>query len=412
MKNLMMGSALALMATALGGCKTPDASTGAGNTGGKTNTSTGASSNSGASGKVSRAKPYSHDDILLGEYASLTGSEATFGLSTHAGILMAVAEANAKGGVLGKKIRVQVEDDGGQTTQVPSVIRKLIDEAGVLAILGEVASSNSLAAAPICQEAGVPMLSPSSTNPKVTQKGDYIFRSCFIDPFVGTAMAKFARQNLKAKIAAILVDGDSDYSKGLRDFFTQSFQAQGGKIAATVEYVKGDTDFRAQLTKIKGAKPDVIFIPGYYTDVANIAVQARSSNVNQTLLGSDGWDSPDLFKIGKKAIQGSYISNHYSPGSTDPRVVKFVADYKKRNKGQTPDALAAVGYDAAGVMIDAIRRAGSTDRGKIRDALATTKGFPGVTGTITMDKDRNAQKPLTILQISGNGYKYVTTVKP
>jgi len=306
---------------------------------------------------------------------------------------------------------VQTEDDASSSAQVPSVVRKLIDTDGVLALIGEVASSNSLAAAPIAQEAGVPMLSPSSTNPKVTQKGDYIFRTCFTDIFVGTAMARFARTDLKAKTAALLIDGDSDYSKGLRDYFSKGFKDAGGTVFPPVEYVKGDKDFRAPLTKIKALNPDIIFIPGYYTDVANIAVQARSLGLKQTLMGSDGWDSPKLFEIGKAAVQGSYISNHYSPNDPSPRVRKFVTDYKKLYN-ETPDALAAMGYDAASLMADAVGRAGALDRAKLRDALAATKDFPGVAGSITMDADRNAQKPLAILQIKGDGYKFVTNVKP
>ena len=389
-----------LAALSLAGCKAPETAT------------TNSAMPTAAPAEGVAAKPYVGEAILLGEYGSLTGPEASFGQSTHNGIMMAVGEINAKGGVLKKKLRVQTEDDGGQTSQVPSAVRKLIDQHNVLAILGEVASSNSLAAAPICQAAGVPMVSPSSTNPKVTQKGDYIFRTCFTDEFVGTALAKFARTDLKAKSAALLIDSDSDYSKGLRDYFTQGFTANGGTIATTVEYTKGDTDFRAQLTKIKGVNPDVIFIPGYYTDVANIAVQARSSGLKQTMMGSDGWDSPKLFEIGKTAIQGSYMSNHYSPNDPSPRVTKFVADYKKLYKNQAPDALAAVAYDATYIMADSIKRAGDLDRAKLRDALAATKDYPGVTGVITMDKDRNAQKPLAILQIVGNGYKFVTNVKP
>jgi branched-chain amino acid transport system substrate-binding protein len=392
-----------LAALSLAGCKAPDTGS---------NAASNAATNAAPADAGAKAKPYVGADILLGEYGSLTGAQASFGQGTHKGILMAVDEINAKGGVLNKKIRVQTEDDGGQTSQVPSVVRKLIDQDNVLAILGEVASSNSLAAAPICQAAGVPMLSPSSTNPKVTQKGDYIFRTCFTDDFVGVAMAKFARTNLKAKTAALLIDGDSDYSKGLRDTFSQGFKDAGGTITTTVEYVAGDKDFRAPLTKIKATSPDVIFIPGYYTDVANIAVQARGLDMKQTLMGSDGWDSPKLFEIGKAAVQGSYISNHYSPSDPSPRVRKFVADFKKKYDGETPDALAAVGYDAAALMTDAIKRAGALDRAKLRDALATTKNFPGVTGVITIDANRNAQKPLAILQIEGDGYKFVTNVKP
>ncbi len=380
----MSGIALSL---ALAGCKTPDAANNA--------------ATSGAPGaNTQAAKPYPADakTIVLGEYGALTGSQASFGTSTDNAIKMAIAEINAKGGVLGKPVEVRVEDDNSQAAQVPSAVLKLINEDNVLAVMGEVASSSSLAAAPICQKAGVPMLSPTSTNPKVTQVGDYIFRACFIDPYVGESLANFSKNKLGAKTAALFTDVKSDYSKGLSQYFKDSFTKIGGKIVATESYQAGDTNFRAQLTNIKGANPDVIYIPGYYTEVGNIAVQARSLGMNQTLMGSDGWDSPKLFEIGKSAVNNSYFSNHYSPEDQNPKVVKFVADYKQKY-GEVPDALAAVAYDAAYIMFDAITRAGNTDRAKLRDALAATKDFQGVTGNISMNKDRNADKKLVIIKI-------------
>ena len=387
-RTFLAGGALsvATLALALAGCKTPDAASNAA-------TAPGAST-------ASAAKPYPADakTIVLGEYAALTGSQASFGTSTDKAIKMAIAEINAKGGVLGKPVEVRVEDDNSQAAQVPSAVKKLVYEDNVLAVLGEVASSSSLAAAPICQDAGVPMLSPSSTNPKVTQVGDYIFRSCFIDPYVGESLANFAKDKLNAKTVAIFTDAKSDYSKGLSQYFKESFTKIGGKVVAEESYQAGDTNFRSQLTNIKGKTPDLIYIPGYYTEVGNIAVQARSLGMNQTLLGSDGWDSPKLFEIGKSAVNNSYFSDHYSPESKDPKVVKFVADYKAKY-GETPDALAAVGYDAAYIMFDAIKRAGALDRAKLRDALAQTKDFPGVTGTISINKDRNADKKLVIIKI-------------
>lgn len=388
---------------AVAGCKEPD-NGGASGAGGNATTP-------GTSAGGGTARPYTGKDILLGEYQSMTGATATFGIGSHNGIKMAVDEANKAGGVLGKTIRIQLEDDAGKPEQAATAVQKLINSNNVLAVLGEVASSNSLAAAPICQAAGVPMVSPSSTNPKVTQVGDYIFRTCFIDPFQGTVMARFASNNLKAKSAAILVDNKSAYSTGLSQFFVEEFKRGGGKIVAEESYAQGDTDFRAQLTGIKGRNPDVIFIPGYYTEVGNIAKQARSLRMKQPLLGGDGWDSPQLTKIGQAAVQGAYFSTHYSPKSEDPRVQKFVADYKKRYN-EVPDALAAVAYDAGRIMIDAIKRAGDTDRAKLRDALAETKNFPGVTGNITIDEERNAIKPAVILQVKGSEFDYVTTVKP
>ncbi|MBW3636288.1 MAG: ABC transporter substrate-binding protein [Armatimonadetes bacterium] len=395
----------AVLVGALSGCKAPEtASTG--------NAATAGNTVAAAPANVAPAKPYTGENLVIGLYGSLTGSTATFGLSSQNGIKMAFDEINAKNPPLGKKLELISEDNGSKTEQVPAVVLKLINQKNVLALLGEVASSRSLAAAPIAQRAGVPMVSPSSTNPKVTQVGDYIFRTCFIDPFQGTVMARFGRETLKAQKAAILTDVANDYSKGLTQYFREEWTKSGGKIVSEQSYSEGDKDFQAQLTKIKGTDPDVIFIPGYYTEVGNIAVQARRLGLKQVMLGGDGWDSPKLYEIGGKALQGSYFSNHYSAESKDPKVVKFVAAYKKRFGANPPDALAAVAYDAAYLLSDAIRRAGAADRAKIRDALAATKNFEGVTGTISIDENRNAVKPAVVLKVQGNQGVYVTTVKP
>lgn len=395
----------AVLVGVLSGCKAPEtASTG--------NAATAGNTVAAAPANVAPAKPYTGENLVIGLYGSLTGSTATFGISSQNGIKMAFDEINAKNPPLGKKLELISEDNGSKTEQVPAVVLKLINQKNVLALLGEVASSRSLAAAPIAQRAGVPMVSPSSTNPKVTQVGDYIFRTCFIDPFQGTVMARFGRQTLKAQKAAILTDVANDYSKGLTQYFREEWTKSGGKIVSEQSYSEGDKDFQAQLTKIKGTDPDVIFIPGYYTEVGNIAVQARRLGLKQVMLGGDGWDSPKLYEIGGKALQGSYFSNHYSAESKDPKVVKFVAAYKKRFGANPPDALAAVAYDAAYLLSDAIRRAGAADRAKIRDALAATKNFEGVTGTISIDENRNAVKPAVVLKVQGNQGVYVTTVQP
>ncbi len=401
-----IGFGSVVMALAVSGCKAPDAD---GNTSNDAST-TATANTTNTSANISKAPSYEGSDILLGEYASLSGGTATFGKSSHNGTLLAVEEANKTGGVLGKKIRVQVEDDASKPDQAAQAVIKLINSDKVLAVLGEVASSRSLAAAPICQAAGVPMISPSSTNPKVTKVGNYIFRTCFIDPYQGPVISQFAKTTLKAKTGAILQDVKNAYSVGLTQTISDDFN-QGAKIVKTESFQEGDKDFRAQLTSIKAANPDVIFIPAYYNEVGLIARQARSLGIKATLLGCDGWDSEKLMEIGRDAMEGSYFSNHYSPQSKDPRVVKFVAAYQTKF-GEVPDALAAVGYDAAKIMIDSIKRAGGTDRDKIRDAIASTKKFPGVTGDITIDKDRNAIKPIVILQIKGGAYNYVTTIKP
>jgi branched-chain amino acid transport system substrate-binding protein len=350
-------------------------------------------------------------EILVGEYSSLTGTTATFGQSTDNGIKMAFDEINKAGGVLGKKLAVAVEDDQSKPEEAATAVTKLINQNHVVAMLGEVSSSRSLAAAPICQAAKVPMVSPSSTNPRVTQVGNYIFRVCFIDPFQGAVMAKFAANSLKVKKVAILVDVRNDYSVGLQTFFRENFKQLGGTIVSEQSYSEGDSDFHAQLTQIKSAAPEAIYVPGYYTEVGTIARQARELGITVPLLGGDGWDSPRLFEIGGEALNGCFISNHYSVDDPSPAIQKFVKEYRERYK-QTPDALAALGYDAAKILADAMARGGSTESGKVRDALSATKDFAGVTGQITIDKDRNAVKPAVVLKIDNGKFVYVETVKP
>ncbi|HEX9287609.1 MAG TPA: ABC transporter substrate-binding protein [Thermoanaerobaculia bacterium] len=351
------------------------------------------------------------NEILVGEYGSLTGTTATFGQSTNNAIQMAFDEINAAGGLLGKKVRVAVEDDQSKPEEAATAVTKLINQNHVVAMLGEVSSSRSLAAAPICQANGVPMISPSSTNPRVTQVGDYIFRVCFTDPFQAEVGARIAWEILKVKKVAILSDVRNDYSVGLQTFFRQHFKGFGGAVVAEQSYSEGDSDFRAQLTQIKSANPEAIYVPGYYTEVATIARQARELGIAVPLIGGDGWDSPRLWEIGGEALNGCYFSNHYSVDDPSPAVQKFVADFKKRYN-QTPDALAALGYDAARILADAMKRAGASNGDKVRDALSATKDFQGVTGTITINKERNAVKPAVVLKIENGKFVYMTTVKP
>jgi branched-chain amino acid transport system substrate-binding protein len=341
----------------------------------------------------------------------MTGSEATFGQSTDNGIRMAVEEINAAGGVSGKKIRLITYDDKSDAREAATAVTRLVTNDRVNAVLGEVASKLSLEGAPICQENGVPMITPSSTNPKVTDVGDMIFRVCFIDPFQGLVCAKFARENLKAQKAAILYDQSQTYSVGLQAEFEKAFVSLGGKITTKQAYQKGEQDFIAVLTKIRASNPDVVFIPGYYNDVGNIARQARSLNITVPLLGGDGWESPKLAEIGGDAINGCYYSNHYSPQDPSPRVQDFIRKYKDKH-GTTPDSMAALAYDATQVLRDAIQRAGSLSGAAIAAELAKTKDFDGVTGKITIDEHRNAVKPAVILQMKDGVPTYVTTIKP
>ncbi|HYE63414.1 MAG TPA: ABC transporter substrate-binding protein [Phycisphaerales bacterium] len=364
--------------------------------------------NAGGSGNKS-------GEVLIGHFGSLTGSEATFGQSTDNGIKLAIEEVNAAGGVdIGgtkRKVRLVSEDTEGKPEKAGPVVTKLITKDEVVAVLGEVASSVSLAGAPICQQYGVPMITPSSTNPDVTKKGDMIFRVCFIDPFQGLACAKFARNDLKANKVAVLFDQASAYSVGLKDEFAKAFKAAGGEVVSEQAYTKGASDFNAQLARIRESSPDVIFVPGYYTDVANVAIQARKLGMTMPLLGGDGWDSENLAKNAGQAIEGSFYSNHYAPDQPTPEIQEFVTKYKSKFGG-TPDGLAALGYDAARLLFQAMDQADSVDGSKLRDAIASTKGFKGVTGVISINAERDAVKPAVIVEMKGGVPVWRATVEP
>jgi branched-chain amino acid transport system substrate-binding protein len=362
--------------------------------------------NNGASQQESK-------EIVIGHYGSMTGSKATFGQSTDNGIRLAVEEINQAGGIDGKKIRLITYDDKGDAKEGGTAVTRLVSKDQVAAVLGEVESKLSLAGGPVCQDAGVPMISPSSTNPDVTKIGDMIFRVCFIDPFQGYVCAKFARENekLKAKKAAILYDQGSPYAVGLQDEFEKGFVKLGGTITSKQTYQADDQDFSAQLTSIRASQPDVIFIPGYYTEVGNIALQARKLGIQVPLLGGDGWDSAKLAEIGGKAIEGCFYSNHYSHEDPNPRVQDFIKKYKEKYQA-TPDGLAALGYDAARILFDAIKRAKSTAGAQVAAALAATKDFDGVTGRISIDKERNAVKPAVILEMKNGMPKFVAKIDP
>lgn len=349
--------------------------------------------------------------IIIGYYGDLTGRTSNFGQSTKAGVEMAADEINKAGGINGRQITILSEDDEGRPEKAATVVTKLINQDRVVALLGEVASGNTLAAAPKAQAAQVPMISPSSTNPGVTQVGEYISRVCFIDPFQGAVMAKFAANTLKAKKAAIMLDFNSPYSRGLTEFFEASFKKLGGEIIDKQSYTQGDRDYKGQLTAIRSKNPDVIYVPGYYGEVGVIAKQAKQLDIKAPLLGGDGWDSTQLWDLGGDSLNGDFISNHYSVDDPSPAIQKFVADYKARN-GNVPDALAALGYDAMKVLADAIKRAGTTEGPKLKDAINATKGFVGVTGTISLDAERNAVKPAVVLKLQDKRYIYQETIYP
>lgn len=352
-----------------------------------------------------------NDEIKVGHYASLTGSEATFGQSTDNGIKLAVEEFNAAGGLKGRKMRVLTLDNQGKAQETGTVVQRLINQEKVIALLGEVASSRSIAGGRIAQQAGIPMISPSSTNEQVTKIGDMISRVCFVDSFQGYVMAKFAKDNLKAGKIAILYDQSQAYSKGLKDDFKKAFTAMGGTITTEQAYNGGDQDFSAQLTTIRGGNPDGIYIPGYYTDVGNVAIQTRKLGIKAALLGGDGWDSAKLAEIGGDAIEGAYYSNHYAPDQPSKEVQDFVKKYQAKF-GQTPDGLAALGYDAAKLLGEAMARAKSLSGKDLAAAINGTKDFHGVTGVISMDANRNAQKPAVVVQMKGGKPSFVALIEP
>ncbi len=349
-------------------------------------------------------------DIVIGEYGSLTGSNATFGRSTDDGVQLAVKERNAAGGVLGRQIKLVLQDDQGKQTEAVNAVTKLIDSDHVVAIIGEVASSLSLAGGGVCQPAGVPMISPSSTNPSVTRIGDMISRVCFTDSFQGAVGARFAKEKLGLTKAAILFDNSEAYSTGLQLSFKNAFKKLGGTIVTEQSYSGNDNDYSAQLTAIKNANPDFIYLPGYYTQVVNISRQARKLGITVPFIGGDGWVSEELKNAGT-ALDGCYFSDHYTAGDDSPEVKQFLKKFKEAY-GHEPDSMAALGYDAANLLFDAMTRAGSTDGKALAAAINSTKDFKAVTGTITIDEHRNAKKSAVIQRLKNGEYSLFTRVEP
>jgi len=349
-------------------------------------------------------------EIKIGGISPLTGEAATFGQSTKNGMELAVEEWNAAGGVLGKQVKLIVEDDKGDPAEGAAVFSKLIEQDKVVAIVGGITSRVALAGAPIAQAAKVPMVTPTATNEKVTQVGDYIFRSCFIDPFQGSVMAKFAVQDLGILNAGVIFDLGNDYSKGLAETFSASLTSLGGQVLASEGYPSGATDFKAQLTKIVQAKPEAVYIPAYYNDVGLIAKQIRELGYEGKLLGCDGWDSSELVNIGGTAVDGGFFTNHYSKDDTRPVVQDIVRKYSAKY-GAPPDALAVLAYDGMNILLDAVKRAGKTNNEAIRDALKTTD-LACVGGQIRYDENRNPVKSVVIIEMKDGQQVYRATVEP
>ncbi|GIV66830.1 MAG: ethanolamine utilization protein EutJ [Bellilinea sp.] len=357
-------------------------------------------------------------ELKVAILAPLSGPVPTFGVSTRDGALMAIDEWNAKGGVLGMKIVPIVEDS--QCTPDPAVnaANKVIDQDGVKFIIGEVCSKASIPVSEIANSKGVIQISPTSTNEQVTVDANgnvkpYIFRACFIDPFQGYVGAKFAYEQLGAKTAFVMLDQANDYVKGLATEFAKNFEMMGGKVVGTESYTATDTDFSVILGKIAEAKPDVVYLPDYYNIVNLVAKQAKEKGINVPFIGGDGWDSPDLDLA---AAAGGYFTNHYSPDDPRPEVVNFLKAYGEKYKDESgnpkvPDALAALAYDAANVLLQAINDAGTTDTAKVKEILEKIN-FKGVSGNITFDANHNPIKSAALLAVKPDGVKFETIVNP
>ncbi|MDP4146307.1 MAG: ABC transporter substrate-binding protein [Bacillota bacterium] len=361
------------------------------------------------SGCGANSSTSSSDEIKIGVVLALTGDVSTYGQSGKNGLELLQEETNKNGGILGKKVKFVYEDSEGKPASAANATQKLIDNDKVVAIVGPLTSSECISAGPIAVQNKIPMVTGTGTNPKVTDAGDYVFRTCFIDPYQGTVISNFAAQDLKAKTAAILFDNGNDYSKGLSEYFQKNFEQKGGKIIASETYNKGDQDFNAQLTKIKPLNPDVILLPDYYGTVGVIAKQARAMGIKATFLGGDGWDSADLYKIGGTAVEGSYFSDHYSPDNDSPEVVQFTKDYKTKYN-TTPDAMAVLNYDAGKVLLESIKAAGKTDGDSIKDALKKAD-VKAVCGEIKFDDKRNAVKSAVIIKAEDGKNKFVKVEK-
>ncbi|MBU2702587.1 branched-chain amino acid transport system substrate-binding protein [Sporomusaceae bacterium BoRhaA] len=360
----------------------------------------------------------SSKDVKIGILNEMTGGNATMGTSAANGAKMAIKEANAKGGVLGKQIQGVVADNKSEPSESANAMTKLVSQDKVVAVTGVFSSSDAIAAASVAEATKVPFIAVGATNPKVTldektnKVRDYTFRVCFIDPFQGTVGANFVLNTLKLKQAVMLVDNSSDYSKGLASFFKEAFAKGGGTVLGEEAYLQKDQDFKTILTKVKALNPEVIYVPGYYEEVGKIVKQARELGITVPIIGGDGWDSPKLVEVGTAAaLNNTYFTNHYSVDDTSTASQDFVEAYKKEY-GQAPDALAVLGYDAANVLIDAIQRANSTEPSKIREALAATKDYPAVTGPTTLNDTHDAVKNVVIIEMKDGKQMFKETVKP
>ena len=352
---------------------------------------------------------FAADTIKIGAYLPMTGAVAAYGDMEWAGIQVA---RDMEPEVLGKKVELVLVDTKSDKIEAANAMTLLVEKEKVVGVLGEAISGNSLAGNPISEKAKIPTVSPTATNPLVNQGKMYAFRACFIDPFQGQVAARFALNDLKAKTAAIIIDNAQDYCVGLGKFFDEEFKKLGGQVVSTTYIQTGDQDFSAQLSAIQSTKPDVIYAPNYYTEDALMAKQARDLGLNQPILTGDGAQTDTLIQLGGKAVENMYFTGHFhkSAASTE-RAKEYIKRYEEKYK-KDADAFNALGADAYFLLMDAIKRAGSTDGEKIREALASTKDFKGVSGTITMGENGNPIKSMVINKVENGKFVYVTTINP
>lgn len=348
--------------------------------------------------------------IKIGAVFPLSGDAATYGQSSKKALELLVDETNKNTGLLGKKVEIVYEDDENKPQNSANVLQKMIKSEKIIAVIGTTSSDGCIAMANIANQAKIPMITATATNPRVTQTGDYIFRAAFIDPFQGTVLAKFATEDLKAKKAAVLYDTGNDYSKGLADYFKASFEKAGGKVVSFEYYNTDDQDFSSQLTKIKAKNPEVFVLPDYYNVVGLIAKQARAQGITATFLGGDGWSSPDLYKIGGSAINGAYFSDHTSLQNNSQEAIKFKNEYKAKY-GKEPDSHGVLAYDAGTILFNAVKKAKSTDGSKIKDAMKQTD-LNAVSGSIKFDENRNPTKSAVILKVENDKQIFVKKINP
>lgn len=367
-----------------------------------------AGSGSGSSGDV----------IKIGANLELSGAVASYGQSIAKGIELGAEEINKNGGINGKKIEIIKADNKSDAAEATNAAIKLTSQDKVAAIIGAATSGDTVAQVQIATDNKTVLLTPSGTSPNVTvgtsgKVNDYIFRTCFIDPFQGNVAANFAAKNLNVKKAAIFADNASDYAKGLAASFKDTFSKAGGTVVAQESYVAKDTDFRATLTRIKAANPEFVFIPGYYEEVGLIIKQAREMGITVPFMGGDGWDSPKLVELaGAAALNNTFITNHYSSEDPDKTIQNFVTAFKGKYENKSPDAFNALGYDSVYLIADGIKRAGSTDGAKIKDAMAQTKDLALVSGKITFDNQHNPIKTATVLKYKDGKQQFETKVNP